>query len=177
MIIAEAEKSDLPEILNCYMRANEYMHLHGNPDQWPKGYPDEREALPDLQEGRLFVIKDNNFICGVFSLFYGNDPTYEHIYEGSWFNDKPYVVIHRLESNGRVRGIGRAAINYALTKCSQIRIDTHRDNKTMQNLLDSMGFVYCGKIICHDGTERLAYQYSADNESSKQQDGKNEFEG
>ncbi len=41
-----------------------------------------------------------------------------------------------------------------------IRIDTHRDNKIMQNALHKKGFSYCGIIHCWNGSERLAYQFS-----------------
>ena len=42
----------------------------------------------------------------------------------------------------------------------KFKIDTHRDNKVMQNLLKKNGFSYCGIICLNDCSERLAYQKS-----------------
>ena len=39
-----------------------------------------------------------------------------------------------------------------------IRIDTHKDNKIMQGLLERHGFSYCGIIYLLNGAPRLAYQ-------------------
>lgn len=38
-----------------------------------------------------------------------------------------------------------------------IRVDTHRDNISMQKMLLKNGFKYCGIIYLKDGSERLAY--------------------
>ncbi len=39
-----------------------------------------------------------------------------------------------------------------------LKLDTHNDNKPMQNLLKKLGFVPCGIITVEDGTERIAFQ-------------------
>ena len=39
-----------------------------------------------------------------------------------------------------------------------LKIDTHRDNVVMQNMLKKNGFQSCGIIHVQDGSERLAYQ-------------------
>ena len=41
---------------------------------------------------------------------------------------------------------------------TNIRIDTHRDNKIMQHNILKHGFTYCGIIYLLSGDERLAYQ-------------------
>ena len=79
---------------------------------------------------------------------------------GHWLDDvQPYVVIHRLASTGKVRGVFTTIMEVALSKCSNIRIDTHRDNHIMQHCLLKNGFFYCGIIhLVRNGGERLAYQ-------------------
>ena len=89
----------------------------------------------------------------------GNDPTYDKIYDGAWKNDNPYATIHRIASSREVRGIFRAAMDFALQNYSTIRIDTHRDNKVMRNAIEKVGFEYCGIIHCRNEDERLAYQF------------------
>ena len=41
---------------------------------------------------------------------------------------------------------------------SNIRIDTHLDNRIMQHVIKKYGFTYCGIIYLASGDERLAYQ-------------------
>jgi hypothetical protein len=41
---------------------------------------------------------------------------------------------------------------------TNIRIDTHQDNKIMQHNILKHGFSYCGIIYLLSGDERLAYQ-------------------
>ena len=41
---------------------------------------------------------------------------------------------------------------------TNIRIDTHRDNRIMQHNIEKHGFTYCGIIYLANGDERLAYQ-------------------
>ena len=43
-------------------------------------------------------------------------------------------------------------------KCDNLRIDTHKDNKIMINLIEKAGFERCGTIYVDDGTPRIAYQ-------------------
>ena len=44
---------------------------------------------------------------------------------------------------------------------SNIRVDTHADNKTMQRLIEKNGFTKCGTIYVKNGTARIAYQRTA----------------
>ena len=41
---------------------------------------------------------------------------------------------------------------------TNIRIDTHHDNKIMQHNILKHGFTYCGIIYLLSGDKRLAYQ-------------------
>ena len=53
------------------------------------------------------------------------------------------------------------AANFCFTHDTNIRIDTHRDNKIMQHNLLKHGFTYCGIIYLLSGDERLVYQKTA----------------
>ena len=66
--------------------------------------------------------------------------------------------MHRIASGGTRRGCASFCLDWALNQCGNLKIDTHRDNRIMQHLLDKNGFTYCGIIYLDDGTERLAYQ-------------------
>ena len=78
---------------------------------------------------------------------------------GAWPDDAPYLTIHRLASNGKAHGVAKACFAFCAARGLALRIDTHRDNTVMQDLLRKNGFVYCGVIhLAENGEERLAYQ-------------------
>lgn len=132
----------------------------GNPNQWAATYPSVEQLTDDIERGDSYVCKDDDRMVATFVLRGGDDPTYAVIYNGTWKNNNPYATIHRIASTGEVRGIFRRVMAYALQHHSTIRIDTHRDNKVMQQAINKAGFDYCGIIHCWNGDERLAYQYN-----------------
>ena len=96
-------------------------------------------------------------IVAYFALLPSPEPTYDHI-DGAWLTDEPYGVIHRIASYPDVHGVFSAIIDFAAARFPRLRIDTHRDNRIMQHVIDAAGFTYCGIIWLDDGTERLAYE-------------------
>ena len=96
-------------------------------------------------------------IVAYFALLPSPEPTYDVI-DGAWLTDGPYGVIHRMASYPEVHGIFSTIIDYAASRYEHLRIDTHRDNRIMQHLIEKHGFTYCGIIWLLDGTERLAYE-------------------
>ena len=100
-------------------------------------------------------------IHGVFALFDGAEPTYKHIEGGNWLNEGPYLTIHRLAGDGQAHGLFSCALDYCKNISSNIRVDTHADNKTMQRLIEKNGFTKCGTIYVKNGTARIAYQWTA----------------
>lgn len=151
--------SDLPLVMEIYATAREFMHNTGNINQWVNGYPSQKLIEADIDAGHSFVVENNNGkIIGVFSFIIGEDPTYTKIYDGEWLNADEYGTIHRIASSGIEKGVGEACIKWSFTQLSNIRVDTHRDNKPMQNILSKLDFKYCGIIYLLDGAERFAYQ-------------------
>ena len=87
------------------------------------------------------------------------EPTYRHIEDGAWLDDSPYGVVHRIASDGSVKGVGAFCIDWAFRQCGHLRIDTHGDNTVMQNLLARLGFRRCGTIyVEEDDFPRFAYE-------------------
>ena len=159
MQIRKATITDLSEVQRVYACAREYMRAHGNPTQWGWAYPKEETVISDIKSGNLYVCTESDEIHGVFTFIEGDDPTYAVI-DGKWTTDEPYNVMHRMASDGKIRGIGRAALDFCKAHGKNVRADTHKDNITMQNLLSKNGFVPCGIIRVENGTERIAYQYT-----------------
>ncbi|HRN98751.1 MAG TPA: GNAT family N-acetyltransferase [Flavobacterium sp.] len=159
MTVRQAHINDLDNILQVVEQARQMMRETGNMTQWSNGYPSAQTILDDIQSGHGFVIAHDGRTVGYFHFSHGQspEPTYSVIKNGQWLNDKPYGVIHRLASGRSVKGIAKAAFDYAFSAIDTIRVDTHRDNLPMQNFLKKNGFAYCGIIYVNDGTPRDAF--------------------
>ena len=159
MNIRTALPDDLPSILRVYEIAREYMRQSGNPDQWGTSKPRKELLVEDIRKGELFVGEDEKGeIRFVFAFILGADPTYSYIEDGAWLSDAPYGTIHRIASDGTVSGVVKTAVEFCKKTISNIRIDTHEKNTTMQHVVEKLGFQKCGIIYIDDGTPRIAYQ-------------------
>ena len=134
-IIREARPTDMAEIMKVMDAAKGIMRQSGNMHQWGEGYPSEAVITADMERnGGL-------------------------IYEGKWINDtQPYHVIHRIASYPDAHGIFSSIMEFCFSHDTNIRIDTHHDNKIMQHNILKHGFTYCGIIYLLSGDKRLAYQ-------------------
>lgn len=158
MIIRKTTLADMDIILKIYTDARSFMASHGNPTQWGSIYPSKALLESDIQAGYSYVCEEHGKIIAVFYYRFGTDDTYQRIYNGEWLNESPYGVVHRIASDGTIRGTASFCLQWALEQCGNLRIDTHRDNTIMQHTLDKNGFIYCGVIYLEDGSERIAYQ-------------------
>jgi len=158
-IIREAQPSDMADIMQVMDAAKGIMRQSGNMHQWSDGYPSESVITADMEKNGGFVIEDGGMVVGYFAFLQSPEPTYANIYEGEWIDDaQPYHVVHRIASYPDVHGIFSSIMEFCFFRDTNIRIDTHRDNKIMQHNILKHGFTYCGIIYLLSGDERLAYQ-------------------
>lgn len=157
-MIRLAEKKDLNTIQDIFNKAKIFMRNDGNMHQWNGNYPSDEILLNDISNNNLYVCYSEDLIYAVFYFYIGVDETYNYI-EGSWPNNEEYGTIHRIASNGLRRGVFEEVLSFAKIKISNIRIDTHEDNKFMREKLNKNNFKYCGIIYINDGSPRRAYQY------------------
>lgn len=155
-LVRKASKEDLERIEEIYAYARDFMASTGNPNQWGSTNPPRHQLEQDILDESLFVITEGSNIHGVFYFFIGNDPTYEKIYDGTWRCDAPYGTIHRIAGDGS-GGILRTAVEFGKQQIDHLRIDTHEDNKIMQNAVVKQGFQRRGIIYISDGSPRIAY--------------------
>lgn len=160
MKIRKGTLGDLDEIMEVYAAAKSYMIANGNRSQWNNGYPQRALIEEDIAKGQCYVCEEDG-IHGVFAFILGEDPTYLSIQDGAWKNDHPYGTVHRIGSDGKTRGIFKAALDFCRGISPDLRIDTHENNHIMQKLILNYGFERCGIIFIEDGTPRIAYQYEA----------------
>lgn len=184
-MIRLAEPKDLPIILEIYRKARAYMADNGNASQWGDTYPPVSVVQADITEKQLYVItadscrsdqlsqtfltKDNHSPAGcedteapihaVFAFLPGKEPDYDRICEGCWLSDSDYRAVHRVASDGILRGVVRQCMDYCKSQCSHLRIDTHQDNLVMQHQLEKNSFQRRGIIHLADGSPRIAYEW------------------
>lgn len=158
--IRPAESEDLPRMMTLFDEARGIMRRSGNLKQWTGGYPTEEQIREEIAAGNSYVILDEKGeMVATFAFILTGEPTYARIDGGAWLDDEaPYGVIHRLASTPQSHGVGKACIDWCFERIPNLRIDTHRDNRIMQHLMQKMGFSYCGIIYLKNGDERLAYQ-------------------
>ena len=157
--VRAARYDDIPRILEILDAARIRMCQSGNPTQWQPGYPTAEMVSRDIDRNAGYIIEDDGVEVAYFACLPSPDPTYDIIYEGNWLDDTlPYCVIHRIGGIPSASGIFESIMDYCFSRCSNIRIDTHRDNHVMLHLIQKRGFTYCGIIHLANGDERLAYQ-------------------
>lgn len=159
MKIRKATINDLEAVLKIYEAAREYMAKTGNETQWGKTYPPIDLLVCDIENECLYVgVSESDIPLFVFYFAIGNDATYNVIENGEWLSDNEYGVIHRIASNGQVHGVLKTVVSFCEKKINNLKIDTHENNKTMQHLLEKLGFIRCGIIYIESGAQRIAYQ-------------------
>lgn len=161
--IRKAVLSDIPAAAEIYEKAKVRMHTGGNPTQWCEGTPNAQTAERDINNGTLYAVTDETgAVRAVFTYIVGEDPTYKVI-EGAWLNDDIYGTLHRVATDGVVKGVMRAAVTWATQRVTNLRVDTHRNNAPMRGALKQLGFTECGIIHVDSETdsERFAYHLCA----------------
>ena len=153
-MIRLANINDLNQVMNCINDAKSLFKNDGS-DQWQDldNYPNESTMTNDINRNELYVYEENNQILGCIVLSSKIEQCYDDMNIGSWINNGPYMVIHRLavRKNQYRKGIAKALIDFTieLTKkvnIKSIKVDTKRENIRMLNLLTKCGFEKRGII-------------------------------
>ena len=159
----KASLDDLEQVMEAVEDSREVLRLQGN-GQWQDGYPNRDDFIKDINNGRLFVICDKDKLIGVCALTY-REEDYHHLYEGKWLTDLPYMVMHRVALKKEYRGLGYGKKLFEvfiaqakLEGYKSLRIDTHEGNMVMRHLIESFGFVYCGKAILTPDKDRMVFE-------------------
>lgn len=156
---------EIDRVMSFFADAREYMRSHGI-DQWQDdgGYPSRDIVENDLAAGRAFVLETSGKTVAYAAFCRGIEPTYAEI-DGSWLNDKPYAAVHRVAVADEYKGMGLAGVLFrhfeSLCRSegiSDLRCDTHKDNRSMRRNLEKLGFDYRGVIRLANGAPRVAYE-------------------
>ncbi len=92
-------------------------------------------------------------IAATFLFLPGPEDAYNSLKDGNWpENTENYFMIHSFASSMKARG----AATFCFEWCEKqsgvrcIKVDTHKNNIPMQNLLKKLGYAYCGKCYYFD---------------------------
>ena len=163
----EFRKTKIEDILNVLTIINQAKSYFKEKeiDQWQSGYPNRQSIEEDILKSHSYVLILNNRIVGTSAISFEGEKTYNKIYKGEWLTHESYGVIHRIAVDSNLKGQGLASIilknveKLSIDKdIHSIKMDTHKDNLSMQKLLKKNDFKYCGIIFLEDGNERVAFE-------------------
>ena len=168
-MIRKAKKNDIENIMKAI---NDAVNLlkDNNVNQWQNGYPNREVFTEDISKGTLWVVEKDDKIAGVCNICIDDDISYEKIYHGSWLTKgSSYMVIHRIAVKKEFynQGIAKEMFMFAEKEAkkyniSSIRIDTHKFNIPMNQILTKFNYIRCGIIYLvnsrDEDKERVAYE-------------------
>lgn len=166
--ILKTKEKDIEQVVLIFNQAKQYFKEAGI-NQWQtglNGYPSEKDVIQDIRTGIGYCAIEDDHVVGYACIVNIDDPNYQKI-DGKWLNDNPYVVIHRscVRNEYKGRGIFTMFVEKAKEIAKEkgltdLRIDTHRDNKSMQRSIAKNGFVECGVVFVMEQEDpyRIAYQ-------------------
>lgn len=163
MEIRKSNTDDIEDIMKLVKQAQSYFKNNGI-DQWQDGYPSDDDIHMDIKKGHSYVLT-NPDVIGTMYFAIEDDPNY-NVIEGQWKTAlQPYAVIHRIvvDENYKGQNLAKKLLDYVIEKCCEnntqsIRIDTHKDNLSMQRFLTKNGFELCGNITLESGALRIAFE-------------------
>lgn len=160
MKIRQAFPNEVDKVMLIIEDARKQLAISGS-NQWQGDYPNRQTIFEDILTGKGYVALQNNQLVAYVAVITDGEPAYHNIYDGKWkHNHSRYVVFHRVAVLSSVTGqkIAQTFLQGLIEGIDShdFRCDTHEKNKTMQHILEKLGYVYCGKVPI-DG-ERLAYQ-------------------
>jgi len=148
----QATMEDVSRVMEIVADAKRSLKKH-RVDQWQGDYPTAAAFEQDVANNELYVLCHGEDIAGFLMVTARPEPSYADITDGKWSSDAPYCVMHRTAVAAEYRGSGMAEY---LVRCAEdisrksgvkyLRVDTHRKNKPMQQLLRDNGFRYRGNI-------------------------------
>ncbi len=164
MEFRKANLEDLNGIMDIIKKAQDQFKRDGI-DQWQNNYPNREIIKEDIEKDESYILSKDGKIIGTMFFSFGGEPDYDTIYDGRWISNDKFAVVHRVAVDLDLKGQGLASImlEKAFQICKEkafpsIKVDTHRENKAMQRLLEKNGFTLCGLIYLKDGGERLAFE-------------------
>lgn len=117
-----------------------------------------------MKENRLYVADIDGKVVGMAVLVFDGDEDYKNI-DGKWLVNGKYGVIHRIAVNPdyKSQNVAKNLLDFFENKLKElnydsIRVDTHKDNKSMLRFIEKNGFQKCGIVYIRKTDERIAFE-------------------
>ena len=164
MEFRKAVEADANRIIDIIKQAQDYFKEQGI-NQWQNNYPNIETVKNDIKNKNGYVLVNDHIVVGTVAVIFDGEKSYESIYDGNWISNQKYAVFHRIaiDTNNKGLGLSSFILKNIEEMClnmgvHSIKVDTHRDNISMQKMLQKNGFHYCGKIYLDDNSERIAFE-------------------
>ena len=107
LLFRPALPDDLERICTIIRQAQAQMRLRGS-RQWQNGYPAAAHITDDIDRGYGHVLcTHTGLVVAYGAVVFDGEPAYAEI-DGTWLDQAPYVVLHRLAVAQEVKGQGIA---------------------------------------------------------------------
>lgn len=163
MSLRLASIEDVPRIMEIIGKVIPKMHSAGN-YQWDETYPNETRFEEDIEAGTLYVFEEEGMIKGCVVADNHHPFSYDDIpWELARFDA---AALHRLavDTDFQGQGLARKMITEIGGILKEkgfygIHTDTSLENKAMQQLFDTLGYVYKGQLNLDDNLDRWYVAY------------------
>ncbi len=154
LIIEQGSCSDLDKIEALYNELNDALAEGINYPGWRKGvYPVRDDAKKGLEEGGLFIAKQDGIIVGSIILNHDQEEGYDTVAWLSEAKEREVFVIHTLVVHPNYKGqeIGKNLMLFAedyarQCKMKSIRLDVYEKNIPAIKLYEKCGYQYLQTI-------------------------------
>ena len=155
----KATVSDITQIWVIIQQAIERRKNDGS-QQWQDGYPNETVIQQDIAKSTGYVLTDGDTIAGYAAILFNDEPAYE-LLKGKWLTNGDFLVVHRVAISDDYLGKGLAQKIFLFTEglalennILSIKVDTNFDNIPMLNILEKLGYTYCGELTFRGGVRK-----------------------
>ena len=150
MEIVKADRNHLEEIGALYDDICDYLGEHVNYPGWKKGiYPTMNDAKTGIEEGSLYIAKDNHKIVGTMILRHRPEEAYKNVEWSIESNYEKIYVIYTLAVHPKFirSGVGKKLLDFAealarAEGCVGLRLDVVKGNIPAENLYKKCGYQY-----------------------------------
>ncbi|MFA7020551.1 MAG: GNAT family N-acetyltransferase [Bacilli bacterium] len=160
-----ARLSDISQIMDVVQDAQDFMK-NQNSGQWQDGTPSIATIAEDSMHDRFYVWEEEGNVIGIIALL-DYDKDYDKLVSGQWRFPAPYLAIHRFAVKSKYHSQGIATkMLQAVERIAKernvktIRVDTHKNNFPMINLLIKNGFAECGEALIEGIKPRITFDKS-----------------
>jgi ribosomal protein S18 acetylase RimI-like enzyme len=118
--------------------------------QWDDIYPNKEQVEEDLEEGSLYVIRNEDICLGAVSFNEKQEDAYQRV---DWLGSNPVLVVHRLcvDPAFQGQGIAKDLMSFgerlALKRgYASIRLDAYSGNPKTVGLYERLGYQKVGSV-------------------------------